>query len=279
MDNKVIELVAKGNECYTNGNYDEAFTAYNEALKLDPSNRYVYANLGNCYMNGYGCMKDKKKALGYYVDVINERDQLADTYFNYVKSLADNGDGYAAFIIGDVYSCSDYNDTDYKTGIKYYQICIDQNAECALNAKEQITKAYYYVDRMKAHTYLNELLDQHADELVDRPFIEQIAALVHGAGYGVNKNPRSAIEHGKLAFFGGNKTIREYTAIEIGDMIRERIVNQSDLDYAKAVAKSYIYEKNYPAANNIINTVLFSNSDIDTVVNAIPVWKAEFGIQ
>ena len=161
MDNKVRELVALGNDYYTKGNYNEAFKAYSEALKIDPSNRYVYANLGNCYMNGFGCEKDVKKAFGYFVDVINERDALADTYFTYVKSLADNGDGYAAFIIGDVYSCSDYNDTDYVTGIKYYKMCIAQNAECAINAKEQMTKALYYVDRMNAHMFLDELLNQH----------------------------------------------------------------------------------------------------------------------
>lgn len=279
MEKRVYDLIEWGNECYRNGKYNEAFGAYSEALKYDPSNRYIYANLGNCYMNGYGCERNSKKALGYYVDVINERDQLADTYFDYVKSLADSGDGYAAFIIGDVYSCSDYNDTDYVTGIKYYKMCIDQNAECAVNAKEQITKAFYYSDISKAHTYLDELLTVYQDDLVDKPFIEQIAALVYGAGYGVNKDSRKAIEHGKNAFYGGNKKIKEYTAIEITDVIRERIVNQNDLDYARLVARSYIYDKNPAAANNIINAVIYSNSDMDVVRNVIPEWKEEFGVQ
>ncbi len=82
------DIKATAESFYRNGQYAQALSAFEQALKNAPNDPYLYYNIGNCYFK----MGSKGLAVAYYYRAFKANPQNSDIRHNLSLALASGGD-------------------------------------------------------------------------------------------------------------------------------------------------------------------------------------------
>ena len=117
----IEELINQGNECYLNGNYEQAVQYFEQAHKKGDI-RGTH-NLAICYAEGNGVIQDYKQALKLY------------------EKAAKKGHVDAQIAIGQMYMGGFGVEKDYKKAIKWFEKAAKKGDS---DAMYEIGRCYYY---------------------------------------------------------------------------------------------------------------------------------------
>ncbi len=279
MDDRVYDLLIRGNESYTKQEYNEAFRAYSEAYSLAPDDRYVCVNLGNCFYYGLGCGVDHKKAFELYEVVIAGSDDLARQIFDFTIFAADNGNSYAQKLAGDAFLWGYCCEVNTDKSIHYYQMIEGWDNDLNLEIKAKIVIAKNY-EKLGYYEQLQHLLE-HVEDIQSmkiKRMIWYIGSYAYMDESKFCKDTRKSLEYGKKAFMGssGILNVRLLTALQIRDAIEEEIINSDDLIYAGEVVDSFTSDGNYVEAKRIIHVITRCKSEMKLIEDVKQNWKEKY---
>ena len=154
---KANDIYKTAKQWQENGNIQKAFELYNEAAEM--GNMEARADLGRCYLNGYGVQKDVKKALAYSSEAAEAgiaRAQfdlgimcyyglgVPQNYFNSVAwytKAAEQGNADAQNSLGFMFLNGNGVRQDYSKAVTWYRKAAEQGHA---NAQNNLGYAYHY---------------------------------------------------------------------------------------------------------------------------------------
>ena len=172
----IEELGALADECYYQGNYEEALRYYLEMVELNPMNGPILSRLGTMYLEGMGTDLDAEEGYRYLARAYDFGEQFfpyeayllgrayyygtgieedLDKAFLLMKYAAEEGDyAYSHFLLGEMYYAGMGTNIDYHMALKWLGSSLDRNNGILSEGDE--TFAYAAIHAMYHNGYVSE---------------------------------------------------------------------------------------------------------------------------
>lgn len=176
----------EGNVAYSMRNYEKAFKLFEKSA--NQGEILAQAKLGEMYTNGIGINQDFNKAFYWSQKyIVNQPMKAVITYadsnnyekaFEWLKSLANNGNIEAQLTLGSIYYLGDIEKQDYPKAIYWYEKAASQgNTNAYVNLIEIFDKQKNYKKSLFWHKKFSEHKNYYtrtiAQQSIGKIYIEQ----------------------------------------------------------------------------------------------------------